>query len=32
MNNLVFLAAHQLAKAIRVRQVSSTEVIEAYIK
>ncbi len=31
MNDLVFLAAHQLAKAIRVRQVSSTEVIEAYL-
>ncbi len=31
MNNLVFLSAHQLAKAIRDRQVSSTEVIEAYL-
>ncbi|MEG4964783.1 MULTISPECIES: amidase [unclassified Microcoleus] len=31
MNDLVFLAAHQLAKAIRDRQVSSTEVIEAYL-
>jgi amidase len=31
MNDLVFLDAHQLAKAIRVRQVSSTEVIEAYL-
>jgi amidase len=31
MNDLVFLAAHQLAKAIRDRQVSSKEVIEAYL-
>lgn len=31
MNDLVFLAAHQLAKAIRDREVSSTEVIEAHL-
>ncbi len=31
MNDLVFLSAHQLAKAIRDRQVSSTEVMEAYL-
>ncbi|MEH1953259.1 MAG: amidase [Nostoc sp.] len=31
MNDLVFLAAHQLAKAIRDRQVSSVEVIAAYL-
>ncbi|MDZ8187342.1 MAG: amidase [Nostoc sp. ChiSLP02] len=31
MNDLVFLAAHQLTKAIRDRQVSSQEVIEAYL-
>ncbi|MEH2159280.1 amidase [Nostoc sp.] len=31
MNDLVFLAAHQLAKAIRDRQVSSAEVIAAYL-
>ncbi|MGF1937010.1 MAG: amidase [Nostoc sp. ChiQUE02] len=31
MKDLVFLAAHQLANAIRDRQVSSTEVIEAYL-
>jgi Asp-tRNA(Asn)/Glu-tRNA(Gln) amidotransferase A subunit family amidase len=31
MNDLVFLAAHQLAKAIHDRQVSSKEVIEAYL-
>ena len=31
MNDLVFLAAHQLAKAIRDREVSSTEVLEAYL-
>ncbi len=30
-NDLVFLAAHQLAKAIRDRQVSSTEVMFAYL-
>ncbi|BAY22950.1 amidase [Calothrix sp. NIES-2100] len=32
MKDLVFLGAHQLAKAIRDRQVSSTEVIEAYLR
>lgn len=31
MNDLVFLSVHQLAKAIRDRQISSTEVIEAYL-
>src|SRR4028118_2311666 len=31
MKDLVFLSAHQLAKAIRDRQVSSTEVMEAYL-
>lgn len=31
MNDLVFLAAHQLAKAIRDREVSSTEVMEAHL-
>ena len=31
MNDLLFLAAHQLAKAIRVRQVSSIELIEVYL-
>ena len=31
MNNLVFLSASQLAKAIRERTVSSIEMIEAYL-
>lgn len=31
MNDLVFLAAHQLAQAIRDRKISSTEVMEAYL-
>jgi amidase len=32
MKDLVFLGAHQLAQAIRDRQVYSTEVIEAYLR
>ena len=31
INDLVFLAAHELAKAIRDREVSSIEVMEAYV-
>ncbi len=31
INDLVFLAAHQLAQAIRDRKISSTEVVEAYL-
>jgi amidase len=31
MSNLVFLPAHQLAKAIRDRQVSALEVLEAHL-